>query len=291
MFNRTVAWLIACLTITVGGWPAKWAIAEVSARADTSVVRVAVVNTPQFSGLMDALVADFQIATGQKVVVYSGSDVYDRARAGEADMVISHYGKAGAEQFVLDGFGSWPKTVFANQAVIAGPKSDPAGIRGLASAAEAMRRIAKARAPFVANALPGVTYMTEIIWEEAGRPDKTGWYLEAGASKGKAIELAEQKEAYVIWGALPFLRYKEKHSSDFEILVNSDPLLQRVMVSIIARPEKLPGTNTAGAEAFQHYLLSPRAQAKISAFRSMGFGQQLWWPAGRHNSNEGGGED
>ena len=290
MFTRSTPRLLATLIIA-SVWPLIWATAETSLPLDTTVVRVAVVNTPQFSGLMDALVADFQSATGQKVAVYSGNDVYERALAGEADLVISHYGKSGVEKFVLGGFGSWPKTVFANQAVIAGPKSDPAGIRGLASAAEAMRRIAKAKAPFVANALPGVNYMTEIIWEQAGRPEKAGWWIETGVAKGKAVELAEQKQAYIIWGALPFLRYKQKHSSDFEILVHSDPLLQRVMVSIVARPEKLPRTNVAGAEAFQRYLLSPRAQAKISAFRSMGFGQQLWWPAGRDNSNEGGRDD
>jgi len=290
LFTRSTPRLLATLIIA-SVWPLIWATAETSLPLDTTVVRVAVVNTPQFSGLMDALVADFQSATGQKVAVYSGNDVYERALAGEADLVISHYGKSGVEKFVLGGFGSWPKTVFANQAVIAGPKSDPAGIRGLASAAEAMRRIAKAKAPFVANALPGVNYMTEIIWEQAGRPEKAGWWIETGVAKGKAVELAEQKQAYIIWGALPFLRYKQKHSSDFEILVHSDPLLQRVMVSIVARPEKLPRTNVAGAEAFQRYLLSPRAQAKISAFRSMGFGQQLWWPAGRDNSNEGGRDD
>ena len=156
------------------------------------------------------------------------------------------------------------------------------------SAVEAIKRIAIAETPFVANVLSSLNYMTEIIWEQASRPEKTWVVFRSGRREGRAVKLAERNQAYVIWGALPFLRYKQRHSSDFEILVYSDPLLQRVMVSIIARPEKLPRTNVVGAEAFQRYLLSPRAQAKISAFRSMGFDQQLWWPAGRDNSNEGG---
>ena len=57
--------------------------------AESKPIRVAVVNTPQFSGLMDALIADFKAATGSDVVVYSGSDVFDRARNGEADLVIA----------------------------------------------------------------------------------------------------------------------------------------------------------------------------------------------------------
>ena len=31
-------------------------------------------------------------------------------------------------------------------------------------------------------------------------------------------------------------------------------------------------------------LLSPKTQAWIAAFRYPEFGQQVWWPAGRHNS-------
>lgn len=136
---------------------------------NTKTVRLAVVNTPKFSGLIDALIKEFEVQSGYSVTVYSGSDVYDRARAGEADIVISHYGKAPVERFVLEGYGLWPRTVFSNQAAIIGPKSDPAQIRGMTSAAEAFAKIAKARAPFVANDLPGIRYLTDILWEEAGR--------------------------------------------------------------------------------------------------------------------------
>jgi tungstate transport system substrate-binding protein len=265
------------------------------AEPDLKTVRLAIVNTTQFSGLIDSLLADFQASTGLKVTVYSGSDLYDHARAGEADIVISHYGKAPVERFVLDGYGSWPRTVFSNQAAIIGPKSDPAHIRGMTSGVEAFSKIASAKAPFIANDLPGVTYLTSILWESSGEPDKSGWYLETGVSKGKAIQFAEEKQGYVIFGALPFLRYKSKHNSEMEIMVGADPLLQRVMAITIVNAEKVPNVNTVGAKSLQTYLLSPKVQAKIAAYRSPGSDLQLWWPAGRNNSNaadegEGGGK-
>lgn len=255
--------------------------------ADAKTVRIATVNTPQFSGLMEALAADFTAKHGIHIEINGGRDVYERARAGQADVVISHYGKSEVERFVLDGYGTWPRLVFSNQAVIAGPKSDPAKIAGLTSASEALRRIANAHAPFVANAIPGMQYMFDLAWQQAGRPSKDGWLIETDESKGRAVKLAEDKQAYVMWGAFPFLRFKEKHESQLEILVSADPILQRVMAAIVVKPEKVAGVNAQGAEQFVRYLLAAETQAKIAAFRSLGGDLQLWWPAARNNAIEG----
>lgn len=255
--------------------------------ADTKAVRVAVVNTPQFSGLMESLAADFSAKSGTHIEIYGGSDVYERARAGQADLVISHYGKSEVERFVLDGYGTWPRMVFSNQAVIAGPKSDPAKIAGLTSASEALRRIADTRAPFVANAIPGMQYIFDLAWQQAGRPSKDGWLIATDEGKGRAVTLAEEKQAYVMWGALPFLRFKQKHNSQLEILVSADPILQRVMAAIVVKPDKVEGVNAQGAEQFVSYLLEAETQAKIAAFRSPGSDLQLWWPAARNNATEG----
>lgn len=259
----------------------------VPARAD-GPLRLAVVNTPKMSGLIDDLVADYKATGGGDVTVYGGSDVFERARKGEADLVIAHFGKADVESFVLDGYGAWPRTVFSNQLAIIGPKADPAGIRGLTSGADAIRKIAAGKAPFAVNALPGVTYMTDILWLQAGSPDKGSWVLDPGVAKGKAMEFADEHGAYTIWGAIPFLRFKEKHpSSSLDLLVTADPLFQRVMAAIVVQKPKVPGAQSELAVKFVDYLLSSRAQARIAAYRSPGSDMQLWWPAARHNPTEG----
>lgn len=257
------------------------------AEPDLKTVRLAVVNTPHFSGLMESLLKDFEASSGLKVAIYSGSDVYEQARAGAADIVISHYGKAEVESFVLEGFGLWPRTVFSNQLAIIGPDTDPAKIKGMSSAVEAMRRIAQSQSPFAVNELHGVTYLSDILWEAAGQKDKGPWYLQDGVAKGKAMKFADAKQAYTIWGAMPFLRWKSKHSSNLVLLVTADSMLQRVMATVRVNPAKFPDVNAAGAETLEKYLLTPAAQAKIAAFRMAGSDEQLWWPAGRNNSADG----
>lgn len=256
--------------------------AEITA-VNSKVIRLAVVNTPQFSGLIDFLLEDFKKTTGLSVEVHGGDDVYERARAGKADIVISHYGKREVKRFVLDGFGTWPEIVFSNQAALIGPKSDPANIRGLSRVSLALTRIAKTKSPFIANAIPGVAYLSNIAWDSAGRSRKGAWYLDTGVARAQAIRLAEKKQGYVIWGAYPFLRYKRRHDSTLEILISGDPLLQRIMAIVLVNPKKISGVNFKGAARLRDYLLSPRTQAKIAAFRSPGSDRQLWWPGGRNN--------
>ena len=277
--RRRVSWLIAAF---LAG--ALMSAAHASEPADATTVRLVVVNTPQFSGLLDSLLPDFERESGIEVEVYSGSDVYKKARNGNADLVISHYGKKGVERFVMDGFGAWPRIVFSNQAVLIGHRSDPAGIRGLTRVAEAMQRIANKKAPFIHNDIPGIDYLTDVALESAGRPDRSGWFIDDGHAKAAAILLAEEKQGYVIWGAFPVLRFDTaRDTSELEILVAEDPSLQRIMAAIVVNPEKVEGVNAEGARALVDYLLSPRVQAKIAAFRTPGSDLQLWWPAGRNN--------
>ncbi|MGO4686173.1 substrate-binding domain-containing protein [Hyphomicrobium sp. 2TAF46] len=249
-------------------------------------VRLAIVFAPVMSGLISDLIDDFRKQSGLEVETVAGMDIYERARAGDADIVISHCGFSEVERFVEDGYGRWPRLVFANQMVLIGPPDDPAHIQQAKSAIEAFRRLAETKSAFIPNALPVVMNLADYLWEGAGRPYKEGWYLNSTESKGRAIQLAEEKGGYVIWGAEPFLQFVQKHSTKMRILFASDPILQRVMCSVVVDPGKVPGANAEGASAFEKYLLSPRAQARVAAFRTPGASTlQLWWPAALHNDS------
>src|SRR5687767_13030094 len=104
------------------------------------VVRVAAVITPESSGLLQQLGAEFEEKTGISVQVDSRQDVFGLARDGKADLVISHYGHRGTEEFFAEGLGAWPRPVFSNQAALIGPASDPAKIADARDAVEAFRR-------------------------------------------------------------------------------------------------------------------------------------------------------
>lgn len=247
-------------------------------------VRLAVVNTPYSSGLLANLLPDFERQSGYRVTTYSGNDVYEKARAGQADIVISHYGKEPISSFVLEGYGKWPTMVFSNQSALIGHRSDPAQVRGLGNTARALQRIAEARATFIHNNSPAVSYLTDVALATIGQPDKAGWFRDDGWRNAAAAKMAEETRGYFIWGAIPFLNYLRQHkSSELEILVADDPALQRVMAAIVVNDQKLDGINSAGAEALLEYLLAPATQVKIAAFRTPGSDLQLWWPAGRDN--------
>ncbi len=257
--------------------------APVASRTSPNI-RIASVPTAVEGGILPSLIAEFEKRSGRKVdLLVATKEVYALARSGDCDLVLSHYGHRQAEEFVTDGWGEWPRTVFSNQTAIFGPPDDPAQIRGLGDAMEAMARIAKARAPFVVNDLDGQRYVADILWNGAGAPPRDGWWIDPGAKAEEAITIAGEKRAYVLWGLTPFSHSTRGGSKPLEPLVYTDPLLQRLMVTIIVKREKVPSVDYEGAHALQSFLLEASTQAKMRATHYPGVAASAWAPAGRHN--------
>lgn len=258
------------------------AAAEQPSGSVPAVVRLALVMVPD--DLLRPLLPLFQKQTGiAATIVYTGRDPYGVARGGGADLVISHYGHEGVAPFVTEGFGLWPHPVFANQMAIFGPPSDPARVRGMTSATDAFKRIAAAKAPFLSNSSDGSQYLENIFADGVPRKGQD-WYVSTSVGNAEAAAAASAAGGYVLWGVPPFLRLMRAQALNLEPLVVRDPLFQRIMVSVQVNPAKLKGVNSREAKAFEDFLLAPATQAWIAAFRYRDFDQQVWWPAGRHNS-------
>jgi tungstate transport system substrate-binding protein len=254
-----------------------------AAKAQSTIVRLQSVNVPVDSGLLASLLPDFEKRTGYRVEVGKGEQVYDMARQGGADLVLSHFGHAQVDDFMADGLGLWPRAVFANQTVLIGPATDPAGIRGMDDVVQAFRRIAQTKSRFVVNNALVEKYLAQVLWEAADRPDTTGWYSDTGLRDQPAIQAADRSDAYVLWGVIPFLKFQENGQSRLEALVLDDPILQRMMMTVIVNPERIPGVNVAGALALQRHLTSAATQARVRAFRYPAVKHQLFWPASYDN--------
>jgi tungstate transport system substrate-binding protein len=245
-------------------------------------IRLASVPTAVEGKLLPTLVADFEKTSPYRVELVTNPDLYSAARAGHVDLAISHYGHRDAEQFVIDGLGEWPRMVFSNQMALVGPPSDPANIRGLEDAVEAFKRIAATNSPFVVNELDGIRYLVEVLWNAAGKPARDGWLRDH--KQEDALREAATLGAYTFWGLTPFLRTRRNESVGLEPLVLADPLLQRMLVSIVVRADNTPGVNVDGARAFQQYLLAASTQARIRRVRYSDDGPAVYWvPAGRNN--------
>lgn len=281
--------VLAMLLVVFAKWLATGHGQVRQVQPNTGVVRLAVVITPESSGLLTQLLRDFEKQSGLKVIVDSRQDVFGLAREGNADLVLAHYGHGGTEGFCTNGLGFWPRPVFANQSALIGPISDPARIAGCRDAVEGFSRIARARAPFIVNNSVTEKYLMDVLWQAADRPDRTGWCLDRGlrnrAETKDAIEAAVKEKGYTLWGLVPFLKYVEANPQcGMKAFVTDDPLLQRMMVTVVVNPDRIQGVNVTGARALERFLIAPETQARIRAFRIAGFDGPVWWPAGRDNS-------
>lgn len=274
--GRMIGLLAASLLLLAG-------CSDNHAATQQDTVRLAVVNTPFDSGLLDALLPAFTAETGLNVEIYSGNQVFEKARQGSADIVIAHYGKSGMAEFVQENRGSWPQMVFANQAVLIGPAADPARVSETHSLLDAFAAIEQSGQTLIANNNEGISELTATVLAMMGHEAEPDWYQDVGVSKGRAIKAAEKQGAYVIWGAVPFLKFQQKHQSDMQILLAADPLLQRVMAISRVLPSATIEVNEAGGKALAAFLLRPDTQAKIMQYRQPESDKPLWWPAARHN--------
>jgi tungstate transport system substrate-binding protein len=202
---------------------------------------------------------------------------------GKADLVLSHYGHVDVHQFVLSSYGEWPHMVLQNQLALVGPPGDPARVRGLNDLVEAYRRIARTQSPYVVDAIPELRYLNDIIDRAAGNPAKGTWHHDPGSKGQDAIKYAAEHQSYTLFGVTPFMVGQAKRHLRIVPLVVGDPMLLRVMVTIVVNPKKVGGLNHAGALALQQHLLQPDTQAEIRDYRVPGVKEGLWWPAGRNN--------
>ncbi len=247
------------------------------------VVRLLSVPTVNDGGEWAALLPAFTRKTGIEVKLQiATNDLYQRARKGEADLVYSHYGHSDVGAFILDGYGHWPRTVLFNTIALLGPPGDPAKVSRLADLGEAFRRIAATHATFEVNGIPELVYLSQIVIQASGIA-QGAWYVDGGLREGPAVERASARGAYTLWGVTPFLMLAGQKPLQLVPLVTADPILQRIMVSIVINPNKVRGANSRDAEALQDYLLTSATQAEIRSFRDPKLGLPIFLPAGRNN--------
>ncbi len=250
----------------------------VPAPADPILI-LATATGPQDSGLLDVLIPIFERQTGYRVktVAVGTGAALQMARNGNADVLLTH--APSAERILMkEGWGRDRLLVMRNDYVIVGPAADPAGIRGMLSAADALRRIAAARATFVSRGDDSGTHQTEHwLWASAGI-DPTGqpWYLESGQGMGATLAIASAKSAYTLTDLSTYL--VGRLYLQLEVLVEGDPVLLNVYHVITVNPERWPGVNYAGARAFAQFLVDPTTQAIIGQFGVSQFGQPLFYP-------------
>ena len=112
----------------------------------------------------------FKAKTGidVKVVAQGTGQALDTGRRGDADVVFVH-AKSAEEKFLAEGFGVKRYPVMYNDFVLIGPKSDPAGIKGIKDIVAALKAIKDKGAPFISRGDKSGTHIAELdLWKVAG---------------------------------------------------------------------------------------------------------------------------
>ena len=236
--------------------------------ADDRLVRCAIIGGMTMTGLWPEIAKRFEADTGYKteVVATGPRPELDKAmRAGKVDLLTMHSGDITTD-LVADSFGVNMRPWTRNELCIAGPPDDPARVRGMTNGAEALRKIAEAKARFVDFQGIGSRELAHNLWRLAGVEPKGDWVIrDDTVSKWNILQFARSNHAYVVVGYIPAQTGK-MFAEGMEVLVKGDPIMRRPFIVMEADPQKFPKANHAGAKALADYLLSAKVQMFLLQF-------------------------
>jgi len=241
-------------------------------------ITLATTTSTQDSGLLDALLPEFEKATKikVKVVAVGSGQALELARRGDADVLLTHAPDA-EKKFMADGWGAERLAVMHNDFVLVGPAEDPAALKGKTTAVDALRAIADKSAPFVSRGDESGTHQKEkALWKDAGIAPAGDWYIRSGTSMAQALRMANEKNAYVLTDRATYLALK-KEIALVVALEGDEKLLNRYSV-IRLNAAKHPHIAREEADRFARFLTSAEGQKMIGAFGVERFGQALFVP-------------
>lgn len=251
--------------------------------AQDRAITVASTTSTEQSGLFGHLLPQFTKETGidVKVVAVGTGQALDIGRRGDADVVFVH-DRPAEDKFMSEGQGVKRFDVMYNDFIIVGPKSDPAHITGGKDVTEALRKIAAAKAPFVSRGDRSGTHQAELrLWKDAGidvAGGKGDWYREIGQGMGPALNMASSSNAYVLSDRGTWLSFKNR--GDLAILTEGDKRLFNQYGVMLVNPDKHPNVKAKDGQAFVDWLISPKGQDAIAAYKVGG--EQLFFPNASH---------
>lgn len=237
---------------------------------------------PIDAGIVGALEEAFEKDTGIRVrhVGAGTGAALDIAKQGSVDLVLVH-AKALEEKFVADGYGIERVPLMYNDFVIVGPASDPAGVKGMKNALEAMKTLAGKAAPFISRGDNSGTHVAEKeLWAKTGMKPGGAWYqVFAKGAEGNTATLlfTDAQNAYTVIDRASYLGARDKIK--LQVLVEGDEVLLNHISLIPLNLAKLPKVRTRDAAAFVAWLTDvDKGQRLIESFGKDKFGQALFIP-------------
>jgi tungstate transport system substrate-binding protein len=271
--------------VEVGLFCLLWLFPSLVTAQSSKFILLASTIGPIDSGIVDLLEMEFEKETGIRVrhVGAGTGAALDIAKRGNVDLVLVH-AKSLEEKFVNEGFGTERIDLMYNDFVIVGPPSDPAGIKGMEQAIEALKRISEKSVTFISRGDRSGTHVAEMeLWGKAGIKPSGSWYViyEKGAEGNvPTLRFTNEKGAYTVMDRATFLSLKDQIK--LVVLVEKDEVLLNYISLIPVNPKKFSRVNDEDTITFVKWLTSPeKGQKLIRDFGKDKYGNPLFFSNSR----------
>lgn len=255
--------------------------------SETQVLRLATTTSTNDSGLLDAILPDFESEFNARVdvVAVGTGQAIQLGKAGDADIILVH-SRAREDAFVAGGHGTERSDVMYNDFVIVGPGDDPAAIDSTPLASDALAAVAAAESTFASRGDDSGTHSKELsLWESAGIiPDtNSGWYKSLGQGMGATLNYSNEVGAYALTDRGTFLAQNENLPA-LRVMVGGASIDENVDSALLNPYGVVPvipakgDINSELADEFVEWITSVETQERIGDFGVDTFGQPLFYP-------------
>lgn len=244
-------------------------------QADTAL-RMATTTSTDNSGLLAILNPPFEKQNGIRldVIVVGTGKALKLAENGDVDLVFVH-APAAEKAFVQAGHGVDRQAVMHNDFVLLGPATDPAKIKTAETVTQALKLLSTQRTEFISRGDDSGTHKKEnSLWEAAEIKPNGKWYISTGLGMGAALQVADEKQAYILSDRGTYLTFQDK--IDLQIVIANHPPLHNPYHIIAVNPERYPFIKYDLAKKYINYLISKQGQSIIADFKMKG--QQVFFP-------------
>jgi diguanylate cyclase (GGDEF)-like protein len=278
-FFAALRW-IAIAAAVVGAPPAL--ARDLPTVSSTSVLRVAVASTAAETGLINELAREFERARpGISVrIEYAGAiAVLDRARAGHADLIITHHPESEAV-FVDEGYGLLNTIFMYNEFALFGPPADPLRLRQETDIRAILRLLMHQQVSFLVPGRRSGTYkkLSELWTMAAVEPSWPGYEI-TGESSAGTLRTAALFDAYAFADLGTYLVHRNELGGKLVPLVRDNVALRNYYTATVVNATRVAGANQNLAAAFLDYLISDAGQERIRRYGEERFNAQVFTPA------------
>jgi tungstate transport system substrate-binding protein len=233
-------------------------------------LKLATTTSTENSGLLGVLLPPFEEKFGIKVdvIAVGTGKALALGENGDVDVVLVH-ARAAEDKFIGEGYGVNRRDVMFNDFIILGSSNDPAKIKGESDVTLALKKIADWKAYFISRGDDSGTHKKEkILWQNAKISPEGKWYMEIGQGMGATLQVANEKQAYVLCDRGTFLAYKNK--IDLIILSEGDALLFNPYGIMAVNPARYPQVKYLETMQLIAWVTSVEGQKIIGEYKKEG---------------------